>query len=260
MQHAHVRWSFSQEQGDREEQEDAIRIASIPEKPEWGILSILSDGMGGMDNGHMFSMIATQGMASCFEKYKFSAELSMTQILYQCYCAAQDIALKSQPASEKEEGGATVTAVYIRKNRCAFLSVGDSRIYLLRGGALIQLNREQKLGVRLDERAALGFISWKQAKNNTERSAIMANLGRRSPIPPDICDRDFPLVPGDRLIQVSDGVCGTLSDRELESCIAGEWEGAAQRVMKSVLQHQKRHQDNASIVVLEIEPRHAALS
>ena len=239
------------DKGSREKQEDAILFSSEKVFATHGILAVLSDGMGGLQDGEKFSDIATKTMVSTFERSE--PESDICRELLRCYEKAQEEALAIQPENEDDAGGATVVAFIFRESRFAFLSVGDSRIYLLRGGGLILLNREQTLGIRLDERAALGDLTWSQAKENGRRKALIAHLGRESGIEPDVCCRPQELVPGDRIILMSDGVFGTLSEDEMLPLLSGEMPTCAERVIKSVLGKAKKGQDNCSVLVFELK-------
>lgn len=245
-----VNFDSCQDTGSRDKQEDAMLVSSEQVFATHGFLAVLSDGMGGLQEGEKFSAIATQEMIRSFESEK--PESDMCHELLRCYEKAQTAALAIQPEDEKEVGGATVTAVLIRDRKCAYLSVGDSRIYLLRGGGLIQLNREQTLGVRLDERAAMGDLSWEQVKDNGKRKALIAHLGKVSGIEPDLCSHPQELVPGDRIILMSDGVFGTLSDDELLPLLSGDLQTCPKSVIRNVLSRNKAEQDNCSILIIEL--------
>ena len=249
-----LRVSQFKDSGTREEQEDAILYSSEKVFATHGFMAVLSDGMGGLLDGEKFSKIATETMIGSFEKGQ--PEKDMGQELLHCYEKAQQEALAIQPENEDDWGGATVVAFLFRDEKFSFLSVGDSRIYLLRGGGLIQLNREQTLGVRLDERAAMGDLTWKQAKENARRKALIAHLGRESGVEPDICCRPQMLIPGDRIILMSDGVFGTLSDEELLPLLSGDMATCAETVIKAVLSKGKKGQDNCSVFVFALSADH----
>ncbi|MBR1711482.1 MAG: serine/threonine-protein phosphatase [Clostridia bacterium] len=237
--------------GGREHQEDAIKVSSLKGSTGKGMLTILSDGMGGLAEGERFSAIATEKMIQIFEQSP-PLENPAEELQY-CYSETQKIAIMSQPAEEAMMGGATVTAALFREGKCTCLSVGDSRIYLKRGDGLITINREQTLGVRLDERAAMGILTWDQAKNNMNRGSLIAHLGRESGIEPDITSHPFSLKPGDIVLQMSDGVFGTLTDDEILQCLGTEsLQEAANKIIDATIEKHKRHQDNCSVLMTKV--------
>lgn len=243
--------SAAQDIGSRQRQEDALKFSSEEAYRTKGLMAVLADGMGGMMDGDKFSAIATEEMIGHFETA--SLEMDMCQCLLNCYAAAQKRAIAEQ-SPDDDEGGSTVTAVLIRDMVCAFLSVGDSRIYLLRNNGLIQLNREQILGTMLDERAAFGIISREEAELNIRRSALINHLGREGLVGCDFCSEPFQLANGDKLALMSDGVFGTLSDDELCELLQLPVEDASQAVIDAVLAKEKPRQDNCSILIIAVEP------
>jgi len=245
--------SQAQDVGSRQRQEDAFAFSSEEAYHTKGLMAVLADGMGGMMDGDKFSAIATREMIGHFETAPL--EESMCQSLLNCYAAAQKQAIAEQ-SPDDDEGGSTVTAVLIRETLCSFLSVGDSRIYLLRNKGLVQLNREQILGTMLDERAALGIISREEAELNIKRAALINHLGREGLVGCDYCSEPFQLVMGDRLVLMSDGVFGTLSDDELAELLQLPIEDASQAVIDAVLAKQKPRQDNCSILMIGMEPEY----
>lgn len=240
----------AQSVGRRSNQEDAILCSDESVYLKKGILAVLSDGMGGMSEGERFSAIATQCMIRYFEETEPLPD--MCDELRACFNAAQKEALKVVKGGI--EGGATVVAIMIRNGRCAYLSAGDSCICLLRKGGLIYLNREQELGVTLDESAAFGYLDEEFARSNTRRGSLTFHLGSESGVPCDVCSVPFMVMPGDRIALMSDGVFGTLNDDELVYAIGkGSCEQAVQNVISDVMAKGKPRQDNCSILLLSFE-------
>ena len=241
---------YCQSVGRRSNQEDALQCSSEEVYAQKGILAVLSDGMGGMSDGEKFSAIATQGMIKYFEKTPPLDD--MCAELRACFNAAQKEALEAVRSGP--EGGATVVAILIRDGRCAYLSAGDSYICLLRKGGLIYLNREQELGITLDESAAFGYLDAEFARSNTRRSSLTFHLGSESDVPCDVCSVPFRLVPDDSIALMSDGVNGTLNDDELVRALSyGSCQQAAERVIRDVMAKGKPRQDNCSILLFGYE-------
>ncbi|MBP3902493.1 MAG: serine/threonine-protein phosphatase [Blautia sp.] len=235
-----------QGKGSRSVQQDTYGISRKYVGREKGILAVLSDGMGGMQAGETFSRIAAEEMVNAFELD--DSREDMTVRLQNAYRAARNKALES---AEKQqlEGGATVVAVLVHKGMCTFLSVGDSRIYLYRGG-LIQLNREQVLGTELDEKAAFGLTLKREAKYNRYRDSVTNHLTMPEELPVDCPERPFSLLPGDRLVLLSDGVFRTLNDEEIERIVADPEDKRAKALIEAVNKRAMPDQDNYSAVVL----------
>ena len=235
--------------GDRTVQQDAFMISDKSLRKERGLLAVLADGMGGMESGEVFSNLAVNEMQRYFSKC--DPEEDICSVLLNAYQAARNEALK---IPNSENGGSTVTAVLIRGKRCAFLSVGDSRIYLLRGGSLIQLNREHTLGVRLDESAALGYVPAEEALYNLYRASLTNHLCMSSDIPCDRCTEPFLLRKDDKLLLMSDGIFGTLSEEDITRFANMPGTDGADAMIKEIRSRGKKDQDNCSVVILALEP------
>lgn len=236
--------------GKRDSQQDALVCSHPADYREKGLLAVLSDGMGGMRDGAKYSNIAVSEMIRFFERRPPAERIS--EELHRNFHSARAVARKSLSNKEAPEGGATVAALMIRKNRCAFLSVGDSCIYLYRGGGLIRLNREQNLGYALDICAGMGYIGWSEAKSNGFRRSITNHLcdGREN-----LCDRNltpFRLRPGDKLLLMSDGVSEMLGEDEICACILNEEVEIANEIIAAVERKGNPHQDNMSVIVIEL--------
>jgi len=233
--------------GSRDVQQDNICVS---EGGERGLLAVLSDGIGGMEDGELFSAIAIREMTDAFESDDPSADLCAR--LEAAYQRARRAALEFS-RTRQVDGGATVVAVLIRNNRCAFLSAGDSKLYLFRRGAPIQLNREQTFGKMLDELAALGRIPREEARNNIYRKAITNNLAEAKEYPCDVCARPFRLQAGDKIALMSDGIFEALDDGEIAGLLPGPANACAQRIIDAVQRRNLPRQDNYSAIVISVE-------
>lgn len=235
------------DKGRREIQQDAVCML---EHGRRGFLAVLSDGIGGMEGGEIFSGIATDEMKKSFETGNVAGDLCTR--LVTLYENARSKALEYKD-TQQIDGGATVVAVLIRNDQCAFLSVGDSRIYLYRGGGMIQLNREHTYGKLLDEMAALGRIPREEARNNIYRKALTSNLTETNEPVWDICPRPFRLQAGDRIVMMSDGVFGALDDDALVRLMPGPANSCAHRIIEAVRDRDAPRQDNNSAIVISLD-------
>jgi serine/threonine protein phosphatase Stp1 len=108
-----------------------------------------------------------------------------------------------------------VVVMLARGGHFACLWAGDSRAYLLRGGTLRQITRDHSL---VQELLEAGAIEPDQVENhpraNVITRAVGAELGEFAL--DKVSDR---LVPGDRFLLCSDGLCKTLPDGELASLL-----------------------------------------
>ena len=109
----------------------------------------------------------------------------------------------------------TVVVMLARGDHFACLWAGDSRAYLLRGGVLRQITRDHSLVQELLEAGAIGPD---EATNHPRGNVITRAVGAELDefVLDKVSDR---LVPGDRFLLCSDGLCKTLPDDELATLL-----------------------------------------
>lgn len=238
--------------GQREEQQDSFCLSDIGDEVstrEKGLLAVVADGMGGLEGGAAISQRVTDIFLA---RYRQLAVPDADRFLYDSVMAAEK-AVEELMETSGVNGGSTVVAVLLRGDLLHFISVGDSRIYLLRGGQLRQLNHEHTYGALLRERAALGEVDPEEAYVNPRRDALTSYIGMGSLKRIDRSERPIPLCPGDKVLLCSDGVFNALGEDALAAALAGEAAQAAVRLEEAVLAQGLSNQDNFTGVVLELE-------
>jgi serine/threonine protein phosphatase PrpC len=153
--------------------------------------------------------------------------------------------------SGREPGGTTMVAVIIHEGNLYWAAVGDSLIYLVRSGAIIQVNREHTYAVELDEKAAIGEISWEAAASDPKRAALTSYLGMGKPEKIDRCLRPVKLLPGDRVLLMSDGIFGVLTDEEILEAMVQSPQESAVKLQEMTLGKNNPNQDNLTAVILQ---------
>ena len=182
------RVSSAQFLGARSRQEDTVSVSPNEVYDQRGLLMVLADGMGGMANGHLFSRLVCEEMQRCFCSMEPLPD--MQQTLARCLEVVQQKAAAMNRDAE-DEGGATMVAVLIQGKKCTFLSVGDSRLALIRNGGLIWLNRLQVMSTRLDENVALGYLRQEDVQGSALRDAVTGYLGSSTVFAADACTAPF---------------------------------------------------------------------
>jgi protein phosphatase len=203
--------------------------------------------MGGMADGAEASAIVSRTMLQYFNEVDSSnyPELDLLVMLN----AANDNV--NHFMSERDKGGSTIVAVIIHNMKLYWVAVGDSRIYLVRNTAVVQLNREHVYSVELDEKAASGEISWEDAVGDSKREALTSYLGIDSLEKVDRSLRATQLIEGDRVLLMSDGVFGVLTDEEILSAMIHTPQESAVLLQEMVLNKQNPNQDNFTAIIFE---------
>jgi len=123
-----------------------------------------------------------------------------------------------RPASRKTAAAAWAPPLWRRW--CAamprYRHVGDSRIYLMRQGAIQQLTQDHSLVM---EQVRRGYITLEQAQQSDMQNIILRALGSEEAVEPDI--EDLVAVPGDVLLMTSDGLTRHVRDEEILQIVTG---------------------------------------
>ena len=191
-----------------------------------GIILVVADGMGGMNAGEVASDIATDTVRDCFEKEKIAEVVkSPAKIRKHIH---DTIVLAD--ANIKEEGrkdpakagmGSTIVLVWI-VNGVAYVGwCGDSRAYCFnKANGLVRLSHDHSY---VQELVDAGKIEEEVAMYHPDSNIITRSLGDpRKTAKPDI--KEFSVHQGDIFLLCSDGLCGVLHDREIESIMRNDYE------------------------------------
>lgn len=235
--------------GKRGSQEDSFGVTDISDIAK-GVFAVVADGMGGMSNGAEISNITTSHM---LHEFKSSPPLADPPAFLLSAVSNVQNAVRSFITSQRgnELSGSTVVAIIVKNNALYFLSVGDSRIYLLRGDSLIQLNREHTCAAKLDEQAARGEISLTEAKNDPQRNALTSYIGIDGRLQSDCNPKPIHIKKGDRVLLMSDGVFDTLEEEELtRTAMTGNVFEAGAAIEFAINAKNKPNQDNYTAILL----------
>ena len=218
----------------RENNEDAI-VAS-------NCLGLVADGMGGHPSGEVASSAVAGVVRAAFTGH--SAE-QLTAAIRAANWAIWD---RASAHPELEGMGTTVCALgLLEDGRLAVADVGDSRVYLWRGGTLTQLTRDHSVTAELVER---GELTDEEAPRHPHYGILTRALGMAPQI--DIDATTFDADARDRLVLCSDGLFTELSVNEIAGIVARERDlsSVADDLVGAAVDHGGR--DNVSVVVAEI--------
>lgn len=239
-----------QGQGERERQEDSFAVvnAADPElQKARGLLALVADGMGGMEDGKAASQWAAEYMLRLFRERETE---DIPDWFYRSVHAVSDSVFQRFAG----RSGSTLIAVHIREERLHWLSVGDSGIFLLRGGGVFQLNREHTCLNRLFlQELEREPIEKERALSDPDAPRLTSFLGIDRLTEVDLSLRPLELQRGDALLLCSDGISGVLSPPELMECMSLEPEEGARLLEQMVLEKNVIGQDNYTGVLISCQ-------
>lgn len=238
--------------GSRDEQQDAL-FYSVMENMT---VVILCDGMGGMHFGAAAANAAIDVMKRQMDQ-KPDFRLNVPDFFVQAIPALDTAVLNiadSYPDSCK--AGTTIVCTVLVDNRLFWLSIGDSRLYILRDGEMVCATRDHNYLYTLDYLLQEGKIdqSFYGKEKETKGGALTSYLGMGGIDFYDISQSPFPISPGDVLLATTDGLYKALTDREI--CAVLQRNENAQKAADELLSVVKSKnisgQDNTSFVIVKI--------
>ncbi|MEW6181096.1 MAG: PP2C family serine/threonine-protein phosphatase [Chloroflexota bacterium] len=227
------------------------------------LLAVLADGIGGHRAGEVAAEMAVNLIAAFV--LENGDRLPPQELLEEAITrASQSIYEQAQTSRAKKGMGATCACVYILGHQLYTASVGDSRIYLLRGGSIRQLTTDHTW---IQEALERGLITSEQVNGHPNSHVIRRFLG--SPTPPQVdfrlrlngeesdeqaaANQGLHLRDGDRLLLCSDGLTDLVSDEEILAAVENQpaQEAAAGLI---ALANQRGGHDNITLVLVEVPP------
>lgn len=150
------------------------------------------------------------------------------------------------PGANRRGMGCTAEAVYIDGKNLVAGHVGDSRVYHLRRGELVQVTRDQTLVNRLVE---LGTITAEEAETHPRKNELQQAIGGQPDV--EVGLYHAVLSPGDWVIVCSDGLTNHVSNKDLRFMLANEAVSAQMAARRLVnLANIHGATDNATVVVV----------
>jgi protein phosphatase len=175
-------------------------------RPDTGLWAV-ADGMGGHDDGD----IASQTLIRALQTIEYPA--SAAHLLSLCEQKVAEANSRLRALSRERGGGvigATLAALLTYDGFYASVWSGDSRIYVVRGGAITQLSRDH---TEVQDLVSEGVITPEEAKTWPGRNVITRAIGVFDE--PELEMRSGPLAAGDSFIICSDGLTNHVEDHEI---------------------------------------------
>lgn len=246
--------------GNRQYQQDALYVSPskrLAANKKMRVLAVVCDGMGGMADGGRASHTAIQMMVQGFQKVEKLPDLNIPQFFRQGILAI-DRTIASFPKEDGKGSGTTMVACIAEDNRLYWASVGDSRIYIIRGTQIQQVTRDHNYKLRLQEMVEAGQISPEEAAAAKHKEALISFLGMGNVSLMDINTAPFEMQFGDVIMLCSDGITKTLPDAQIRQIITADAvkpEQRAEALIEAAIHANTHSQDNTSVVLICYQER-----
>jgi serine/threonine protein phosphatase PrpC len=169
-------------------------------------LFAVADGMGGAQAGELASNLAAAALRDDTSERE-GGEQRVDDLIQE---ANRRVYQRQSQDAAASGMGTTMTVALVEDGRVAIGHVGDSRAYLIRGGALEQLTEDHSLVAEL---VRSGKLSPEEAEGHPQRSVITRALGTDPDV--DVDTFSVETKPGDLFLLCSDGLTSMVDDETI---------------------------------------------
>jgi PPM family protein phosphatase len=221
-------------------------------------LFIVADGMGGHQAGEVASRLAIETVRNFLEDsrgdhdltwpYGFNPELSLNanRLVTAVKLANRRIFRAGEEKEDYAGMGTTIVAALVDNAHVTFCGVGDSRLYLVSGGAFTQLTHDDSwVATVLAHDPALDQTT---LAHHPMRHVLTNVVGARDETEVEIGERA--IAPGDLLLLCTDGLYGALDDPTMQTILGrtGRLEEMAERLVFAALE--RNASDNVTALLV----------
>ncbi|MGE0498056.1 MAG: PP2C family serine/threonine-protein phosphatase [Ramlibacter sp.] len=222
--------------------EDSLNCTFLP---DGSLLAAVADGVGGNNGGDIASSLAVDSLfALASQASPVPLNLAFTLVAKKI----KEVGLKDLLTSEM---ATTLSACHVTESgKCTVVHAGDSRIYHLRGTGIQQLTVDQTEVAALIE---AGILSPQQARTYPRRTVLSSALSVKGKL--KIFETMVDLLPGDRLLLLTDGVYRLVSKKTIRDLSVGS--GTVNDLVRGLHDAvELNNDDDASAIVFEFQSSH----
>lgn len=194
----------------REVNQDAFGRFDDPDRGE--ILLVVADGLGGHRGGEVASRMAVEALGEVVLQGQGDGPTRLEQGIRRANevireASREDLALDGM-------GTTLVCLLLAEEGPSTVAHVGDSRLYRLRGNAIVSLTEDHSLVATLVRE---GVLAPHEAREDPRRNQILRALGVREEVEVDLAPLE--LEPGDQYLLCSDGLHGMIEDEAIATLV-----------------------------------------
>jgi serine/threonine protein phosphatase PrpC len=180
-------------------------------------LYVVCDGVGGGAAGEVASSTAVRTLIESFEAQSLATDgmpeaPAESRLLHSIREANRVVREIAENNPQFQNMGTTLVCACLDGTRILIGNVGDSRAYLIRDGAGLQITQDHSL---LDEQIRCGIITPEMAATSNLQSVITRAIGAAETVVPDFFAAE--LQPDDILLLTTDGLTRYLQQEEIAS-------------------------------------------
>lgn len=231
--------------GDREDNQDRAAVVA----GDGASLVVVMDGMGGHAWGARAAETGCKVMIELFRaetKPLFDPLGFLHLALGRAHAAV--VALGTKLAIDMRPR-ATCAVCVVQRGEAWWAHIGDSRVYHLRGGAVVARTRDHS---HVEQLLREGSIREDEVPGHPMRNFVECCLGGEALLPEMTIARRQPLEDGDVIMACTDGVWSNLKDAEIAAMLKpqaasnGSARPALQKLVERAVAAAAPHSDNAT--------------
>jgi len=220
------------------------------------LLAVVADGIGGHQAGEVAAGLAVETLV---QRVAASSGREPVKVLRAAVLEASHAIQRAASNAPDQEGmGSTIAVVWEIGGRLYTVSVGDSRIYLLRGAALRRLTIDHTW---VQEALDHGIITPEEVQNHPHAHVLRRHLGGVQDPQPDFrlrlradesdsrsqANQGLALHAGDRFLLCSDGLTDLVADAEIQTILGAHPPAAATQTFIDLARARGAH-DNITVI------------
>lgn len=172
---------------------------------------VVADGMGGHAAGEVASEMAVTIVSRHLLGLTSVRDAGATQLVSKSLQEANRAIFDRMLAESDKQGMGTTASVMVLSDHGYLIGqIGDSRVYLYRDGALVQITKDHSY---VQEQVDAGLLTPEQARYHPYSNVITRCVGASDEVEADIYSGDVRV--GDVFLLCSDGLTGMVDDRRL---------------------------------------------
>ena len=213
-------------------------------------LFVVADGMGGHAAGEVASKMAVETVVEVLQPVHDPREpTTVNAIVEALQQANRRIYERTLTEADKQGMGTTASILLLGNNRYLIGQVGDSRVYLLRDGALQQLTKDHSY---VQEQVDAGYLTPEQARYHPYSNVITRCVGASPDVEPDVYQGEARV--GDLFLVASDGLTGMVDDRRLQMLLMSRTEPERKVHLLISEANGRGGLDNITAIIVQIAP------
>lgn len=231
--------------GNRQENQDRIEVIAHPQST----LLICVDGMGGHNNGSRAAELTVDTLGESFTAIARPVFDPQGFLIMSLALAHERVVDSGASQHVDQRPRATCAVCLVQDGKAYWAHVGDSRIYHLRDGRILQRSRDHShVELLLRE----GLITESEIKLHPMRNFVECCLGGDHALPDMSISGCIRLERGDVLLACTDGYWSGLDEDQIAKLDgqAGTLEDGLRRNAELAVDNNGPHSDNTSAVAL----------